>query len=64
MRRFIEQMSPARRQQIEDESYANDVFGVKRLPDIAHCGEMSDTLLTKALDANEMGLALYEAAQK
>ena len=60
MRRFIAQMSPQRRQNILDEAYALGRLGSHRLPDSAHCEELSDTAVMKALDANARGLSEFE----
>lgn len=59
MRHCISQMSPARRQQILDESRAAGRLGALRLPTITHAepDELSDTLLLAALTEFEAGAA-------
>ena len=57
MRRSYAQLSPARRQWITDESRLAGRMGVPHLPPSVHIqgDELSDTLLTKALDAHAVG---------
>lgn len=60
MRRFIPQMSPARKQQIEDEARAAGLAGADRVPDIALFPDgvaLSDTGIFKLVDALEAGRA-------
>lgn len=57
MRHVITQMSPARRQLILDEAYANGRMGVERLPPIVHSEDTSDTLLVQALEMHAAGQA-------
>lgn len=64
MRHFYAQISPQRRQQILDEAYANGRLGIDRLPDSTHIGDATDTLITKALDANALGLKEREKEQQ
>lgn len=63
MRHFIEQMSPARTQQIIDEAYAAGRLGSKCLPANAHI-DTSDSVMVKALSAHEAGLAERELEGK
>ena len=66
MRRFYQQMSPARRQQILDECRVYGRMGAPRLPASVHAlgDELSDTMLTKALEAQEAGAAERQDTQK
>jgi hypothetical protein len=61
MRRFIPQMSVARRQQILDEARAAGRMGTQRLPYSVHASDPSDSMLVQALDAHAQGLAEREA---
>jgi hypothetical protein len=60
MRRFVVQMSPARRQQILDEARIAGRLGMDRLPDVVHSLDTSDSLILKALDAQSLGRAERE----
>lgn len=60
MRRFIPQMSVARRQQILDEARAAGRMGAQRLPYSVHASDPSDSMLVRALDAHAKGLAERE----
>ena len=59
MRHAYAQMSPARCQAILDECRVYGRMGAPRLPDSvhAHADELSDTLLTRALDEHAVGAA-------
>lgn len=59
MRHFYCQMSAARRQQILDECNLAGRLGALRLPANVHVfgDAISDTMLVKAIDAHEAGLA-------
>lgn len=62
MRRFVPQMSPQSHQNIMDESRLAGQKGMNSLPLSVHAFEPSDTVIRKALDEHELGLA--ERAQE
>lgn len=60
MRRSYAQLSPARRQQILDDcELAGRTSELPHLPDSVHAlgDQLSDTLLLKAIEAHETGVA-------
>lgn len=63
MRHFVEQMSPARRQLIRDESRAYGRMGIEQLPPIVHSENTSDSLMLECLDENSVGLAERQQEQ-